>query len=297
MPSRSVKSTGTSKTVRTVDDVFSQLELDLNADASLNDSRERIRRLTVNNSTLERQSIDELHNPLTIFAPIVTEPSSLIKSMFTNNVVLGGVQATSFFYPLCEFSDAPWDFFCCNNDGQSESFLAQLIQSSGLDLIEQVTADNGNKVAYLRRSMNGSDQPINVRVYASNEHPIQLILSQPVSYQQSYISAVGAVCFWPRLNRKRLCRQFTSNVSKMTFPSGKSKYTINIKKMSNTALKNPSNVPSIYTGADNRIEIVTFNNVCKLDKGLFKKEVEAMTNVVYAVSDKSTKYLGNIAGM
>lgn len=297
MPSRSVKSTGTSKTVRTVDDVFSQLELDLNADASLNESRDRIRKLTVNNSTLERQSIDELHNPLTIFAPIVTEPTSLIKSMFVNNVVLGGVQATSFFYPLCEFSDAPWDFFCCNRDGQSDSFVTQLTQSGGLDLVEQVNADNGNKVVYLRRNINGSDQPINIRVYISSEHPLQVVLSQPVSYQQSYISAVGAVCFWPRLNRKRLCRQFTSNVTKFTFPSGKSKHKINIKKMSNTVPRNPSDTPSIYTGADSRIEIVTFRNACNLDKKLFNKEVESMTNVVYAVSDKSTKYLGNIAGM
>lgn len=297
MPSKSIRSTGTSKTVRTVDDVFSQLENDLDVYASLHDSRDRIRKLTFNNSMLEKQSIDELHNPLSILSPVAMNPSHLIKSMFANGVLLGGVQATSFFYPLCQFSDAPWDFFCSNKDGADESFINSLTESGVLEHIEEVNASNGVRVMYYRRTMNGVEQPINIRVYICEDNPLQCILSQTMSYQQSYISAVGAVCFWPRLNRKRLCRQFDTNASRLSFPSGKTKCKINIKRMSVAVPKKTSDTPSIYTGHDDRIEIVTFKNVCNLDKKLFEKQVHSMQSIVYAVSNTSTKYLGDISEM
>lgn len=297
MPSRSIRSTGTSKTVKTVDDVFSVLDQDLDPDASLIESRERIRTLTLNNSSLEKDSIDQLHSPLIILAPVCTNSSALLKSMFINNVMLGGVQSTSFFYPVCEFGSAPWDFFCSSKNDVGDKFITDMRQFSGADQVEDITATNGTRVVYFRRNINGSNQPINIRIYVSAEHPIDIILSLPMSYQQSFISAAGAVCFWPRLTGKKLYRTFELNSSRLSFPIGKTKFVSNISKLTKTTLKKPLGFPHIYTAQDNRIEIVTFRNECSFDKDIFKDKVAKLQNLVYAVSDKSTKYLGNTASM
>lgn len=296
MPSRSVKSSGTSKTVRTVDDVFSQLELDLGPDASISESSHMIKKLTIGNDALRTQSINELYNPVSIFSPIVANAEALVKSMSNYGVILGGIQATSFFYPVCDFADAPWDFFCCNLNG-ADRFIIDMTQFAGVDLIEDVRASNGTRVVYFRRSLNGESQPLNIRVYISNQHPLELVLTQPSSYQQTFICPYAAVCFWPRLNKKGLYRSFESNVNQFNFPSGKTKLRIQMKKLSRTVPKKPSSHPSIYTSKDERTEIITFKNECNIDKTLFKRETTKIQNIVYAVSDKSTRYLGNVSGM
>lgn len=296
MPSKSIRSTGTSKTVRTVDDVFSVLEDELDRSASLADSKRAIDRHTLGNAKLNKDAVNELYNPATILAPTTSNTSMLLKLMFNHKVVLGGIQATSFFYPLCDLSDAPWDFFCCNRY-DSDAFITSVKQSCGMDMIEELSSDNGVRVVYFRRNANGVSKPINIRVYISDDEPLQMVLSQPMSYQQSFVSAVGAVCFWPRLNSKGLCRQFEKNVSKFNFPSGKSKLTINMKKMSRTKPKNPSSGVSIYTAGDDRTETICFENVCKLDKVLFKKEIKKIQSIAYAVSEKSSRYLGEYSDM
>ena len=296
MPSHSIKSSSTFKTLRTVDDVLSQAEETLDVDASLAETYNRIMKLTTHNKNLARDTIEELYDPLKILVPVSANPEALLKSMFMHRVVLSGIQATSFFYPLCEFVDAPWDFFCSNRY-DSEGFIMEITQSCGLDRIENITADNGTRVVYFRRNMNGETKPINIRVYISDDEPVHSVLSQPASYQQSFVSAVGAVCFWPRLNKKKLYRRFDNNISRMVYPTGKTALTINMQKMSRTAPRTPSSTPSIYTAADNRTEMVVFKNKCGADKAAFKKESKKLENIVYAVSDKSTKYLGDMGDM
>jgi hypothetical protein len=296
MPSHSIKSNSTFKTLRTVDDVLSQAEDTLDADASLVETYNRIMKLTTHNKTLERESIDELYDPVKIMIPVSANPEALLKSMFMHRVVLSGIQATSFFYPLCEFVDAPWDFFCCNRY-DSGSFISEITQSCGLDQVEDINADNGTRVVYFRRNMNGQTKPINIRIFISDDEPLHAVLSQPMSYQQSFVSPVGAMCFWPRLNKKRVYRRFDLNRPRMSFPIGRTALTINMQKMSRTAPKNPSTTPSIYSAKDNRTEIVVFKNKCGADKVSFKKETKKLENIVYAVSENSTKYLGDMGDM
>jgi hypothetical protein len=296
MPSHSIKSTSTFKTVRTVDDVFSQLEDVLDPDAGLSESYKKIMRLTAHDKNLTKDSIDVLYDPVEILKPVAANPDAFLRSMFMHRVVLGGIQATSYFYPLCEFVDAPWDFFCCNRY-DSDSFITEITQSCGLDLVENITADNGTRVVYFRRNLNGEKRPINIRVYISDDEPLHSILSQQMSYQQSFVSAAGAVCFWPRLNKKRVYRRFDLNNTRLVFPTGRTALTINMQKMSRTTPKNPSSTPSIYNTSDNRTETVVFKNKCGADKVSFKKETKRIENIVYAVSEKSTKYLGDMGDM
>jgi hypothetical protein len=296
MPSHSIKSTSTFKTLRTVDDVFSQLEDVLDPDAGLSESYKKIMRLTAHDKNLAKQSIDILYDPAEILKPVSANPEALLKSMFMHRVVMSGIQATSYFYPLCEFVDAPWDFFCCNRY-DSDAFITEITQSCGLDLVENITADNNIRVVYFRRNLNGQSKPINVRVYISDDEPLYSVLSQPMSYQQSFVSPIGAMCFWPRLNKKRVYRRFDLNNSRLVFPSGRTALTINMQKMSRTAPKNPSTTPSIYNAKDNRTEMIIFKNKCGADKVSFKKETKKLENVVYAVSENSTKYLGDMGDM
>lgn len=296
MPSRSIKSTSTVKTLRTVDDVFSQVDETLGPDAGLSETYDKIMRLTAHDRNLAAESLDTLYDPIGIFAPMSANPEALLRSMFRHKAVLTGIQATSFFYPLCEFVDAPWDFFCSNRY-DSDTFVTEVTQSCGVDLVEQVTADNGTRVVYFRRNVNGEQRPVNIRVYISDDEPLHSVMSQNASYQQTFISAVGAVCFWPRLNKKGLYRRFDNNRSRLVFPSGRTALTINMRKMSRTAPKNPSSTPSIYTGADNRIEKIVFKNKCGAHKTQFDKESKKLQNIVYAVSEKSTKYLGDTGDM
>jgi hypothetical protein len=296
MPSHSIKSTSTFKTLRTVDDVFSQLEDVLDPDAGLSESYQKIMRLTTHDSKLAKDSIDTLYDPVEILKPVSANPEAFLKAMFMHKVLLSGIQATSYFYPLCELEDAPWDFFCCNKYDPSV-FVMKITQFSAVDVVEEVSADNGVRVLYLRRNMNGKKRPINIRIYISDDEPLHSVLSQPMSYQQSFVSAVGAVCFWPRLNKKRVFRRFDKNNSRMTFPIGRTSLTINMQKMSRTTPKNPSPTASIYTGADKRIEDVIFKNKCSVDNILFDIEARKIKTIVYAVSEKSTKYLGDLGDM
>jgi hypothetical protein len=296
MPSHSIKSSSTFKTLRTVDDVFTHLEELQDRDTGLNDSFNKIMRLTAHDKNLAKDAIDSLYDPVEILKPVSVNPEALLRSMFVHRVLLSGIQATSFFYPLCEFVDAPWDFFCCNRY-DSESFVREIAQSCGIDLVEEITADNGIRVVYFRRNMNGESKPINIRIYISDDEPLHSVLSQSASYQQSFVSAVGAVCFWPRLNKKRLYRRFDLNASRLVFPSGRTALTINMQKMSRTTPKNPSSTPSIYTVVDKRTEMITFKNKCGADSTPFKKETKRLENIVYAISEKSTKYLGDMGDM
>jgi hypothetical protein len=83
----------------------------------------------------------------------------------------------------------------------------------------------------------------------------------------------------------------------MTFPIGRTSLTINMQKMSRTTPNNPSPTASIYTGADKRIEDVIFKNKCSVDNILFDIEARKIKTIVYAVSEKSTKYLGDLGDM
>jgi hypothetical protein len=296
MPSHSIKSTSTFKTLRTVDDVFSQLEDVLDPDAGLSESYNKIMRLTAHDKNLTKQSIDILYDPAEILKPVSANPEALLRSMFIHRVILGGIQATSYFYPLCEFVDAPWDFFCCNRY-DSDGFITEISQSCGLDLVEDISADNRTRVVYFRRNLNGNTKPINVRIFICDDEPFYCILSQPMTYQQSFVSPVGAMCFWPRLNKKRLYRRFDLNNTRLFFPVGRTALTINMQKMSRTVPKNPSTTPSIYNAKDNRTEMIIFKNKCGADKVSFKKETKKLENVVYAVSENSTKYLGDMGDM
>jgi hypothetical protein len=296
MPSHSLKSTSTFKTLKTVDDVFSQLEDILEPDAALYQSFEKILRLTAHDKNLTKEAIDTLYDPVEIFKPVSANPEAFLRSMFVHGVVLSGIQATSFFYPLCEFEDAPWDFFCSNRY-DSDGFVTEISQSSGIDVIEEITADNGTRVVYFRRNMNGKSKPINIRIYISDDEPLHSVMSQPMSYQQSFVSATAAVCFWPRLNKKRLYRRFDHNKSRLVFPSGRTSLSINMQKMSRTTPKNPSSTPSIYSKLDKRTETIIFKNKCGVDKMMFSKEARKIENIIYAVSEKSTKYLGDTGDM
>ena len=106
------RSVASQSTVNTVDDVMSLLNSGVKRDASLSEARDYTRKIAKQNTMLADESVDELESIEGILSPITSNPAVLVNLMLECGAVLGGPQATSFFYPICEHFDCPWDFFC-----------------------------------------------------------------------------------------------------------------------------------------------------------------------------------------
>ncbi len=289
------KSVVSVSTVRTIDDVMSQMDDTIGIDASLRESRDFIKKITKGNRALTTEATDELENIEAILAPITSNPRHLAQLMMKCNAIISGPQATSFFYPICEFNSCPWDIFC--NTKHSQHFIDGYKSSSGSEVIEDIQTDEGIRVVHLRRSLNGMSDSCKIRIFVHNKHPFESVLEMRNSYEQSMITAVGAVCFWPRLQEYKLYRVFDSNPGIKDYPKGNSFYESSIKTGKKTSLRKPMDSPSIYSGIEKRIESVIFKNTCKLDRERYLQNVDVLKSIVYCISNQSTRYLGTTSGM
>ena len=291
MATHSVKSTST---VRTIDDVFSQLDLEM-PEATLAESRKYIKKITSPNHKLEMDSIEKLHDPNVHLSPLAPDTNVLLKHMSKYKAVLGGIQATAFFYPVCGITGAPWDFFC--DAKKADEFINRFPQVTNAELLEDLCGDSGHRVAYFRKNVSGFDSVINIRVFVSESQPIASILDLKCSYEQACISICGAVFFWPKLQQRGLYRSFDSNIGLTQYPRGKSIHSIHTGSMKKTTLKRPSEFPSVYTGIVERVEAIVFSSKSKSVQGEMDKEVRNLQEIVYAVHNTSTRYLGTVGDM
>lgn len=282
-------------TVRTIDDVLSIMDSTLSRDASLSDSRKFIKNIARRDPHLMADSIDEIENIKSLLSPITQNPQVLVNVMAKTGAVVAGPQATSFFYPICDLTDAPWDIFC--HSDSAEEFIRGYKQSSTAEVVEDVHADDGMRVVHMRKSIPAYPTPANIRIFVSNLRPFQSVLQLKNSYEQTVITAAGAVCFWPRLAARGMFRVFESNVGTSCYPRGKTFYRVELNPLKRTRLRKPMEKTEIYTGLESRVESVMFKNICDVDFEDYSLMADILENIVWAVSTSSTRYLGDIAYM
>lgn len=292
MPRGSVAS---GSTVRTVDDVMSQMDQCIGINASLKESRDFIKSVTKGNRALASDAIDEIENVESILSPITSNPRRLVQLMMRHDAIIVGPQATSFFYPICDFDGCPWDMFC--HVKESDRFVDGYKSSSGADAIEDVCTKDGIRVVHMRRSLSGSTNPCKIRIFISPKHPVESVLEMKNTYEQSFISCVGAVCLWPRLQSHRLYRTFCANPGIKDYPRGSTYYESSIRIGKKTSLKKPMETPSVYVGLDKRADSLIFKNTCGLDREQYYKKVGELQSIVYCAFNNSTRYLGTIGNM
>lgn len=124
-------SRNTVSSIRTVDDVLERLSLyeDRHGDTSRKDAVKFVARECAHDERLMREAIKSIHSPLVHLAPIGVNTGLVVKSMAKNSVVLGGYQATAYFYPVVGMTEAPWEFYCDNRVASADSFVEDILQS------------------------------------------------------------------------------------------------------------------------------------------------------------------------
>ena len=282
-------------TVRTIDDVLSAVETTLSIDASLKDSRKFIQNIAKRDPGLMIDAIDEIESIKSILYPIAQNPEVLVDIMSRTGAVLAGPQATSFFYPLCDWGDAPWDIFC--HSSTADDFIVGYRQSSTAEQVEDVNTDDGRRVVHMRKSIAGFATPANIRILVSDTHPLASVLQMKNSYEQSVVTAAGAICFWPKLTSRGMFRVFEDNIGTSCYPRGKTFYTVTLKELKKIKLRKPMGKPEVYIGTDSRIESVIFKNVSNVDHDEHMSAVDMLENIVWAACTNSTRYLGTIGSM
>jgi len=302
MPANSVRSFSTAKstkTAKTVDDVLEMMDEELPRQCSLQESRKFIINRTDGNMQLADDCLKVLQDLMQFFAPVSLDPKALLDIMLRYEIILGGIQATSFFYPLCELFDAPWDFFHKNsgNDMVEQDIISTLTGLCGLNKIESVSSDNKLMVIYFTITIKNSRKPTNVRLFISNEPPIASILEYRHSYNQSFISPSIAVCFWPRLNERGLYRVFDRNTDLDRYPVGTTVFETSMKSMRKAKPRAPQPIPNVHYGMDTRIEYTKMENVCDFDTATFGITYNYYTNIVYAIYNSTTRFVGTVYGM
>lgn len=299
MPRSSHSSKASGTTIRTVDDVFERLSIyeEQHGEVSLEDARQYVSGVCLDDNKLSRDTIKSLESPGIFFGVLCADSKMLLKLMHRTNTVLGGIQATAFFHPIAHLTAAPWDFYCNMSNGSPDEFIMTFGQITMFSRLEDVKSDTGERVVYYRGNVNGTNNPVNIRVFIANRDNMQSVLDLKYSYQQSMISAVGAVCFWPRLMTHKQFRMFKSNGGQSYYPSGKTICPSHIKRPREVKQRTQSTVPSIYTGEDKRIDMVVFENEASISKQDYEKSLANIRGMVYSVFNSSTKYLGTVGDM
>jgi hypothetical protein len=292
----SSKTYNSRSTIKTTSDVYDVLET--KRVDTLREAKRIARKESGKDSKLGDEVIAELESPIGILKPLTSVPESLLKVMFDTNAYLGGIQATSFQYAICSVLDAPWDFFCSSRYGKPESFVTQLGILTLSEKIEHIKSAEGDfEIHIYRKSLNGTRDPITMRVFVCDDHPLQSVLDMKSTHQQSAMSAVGTICFWPNLlsSKPRQYRAFEGNGGLNKYPVCKSKF-----RNRHTKIAPASSIlhtgKRVYSGLD-CTDTVMFDNVVGVPRDAFMKRQDEMKSIVYAVSTNSTKYLGHTAGM
>lgn len=292
----STKTYGSRSTIKTTSDVFDVLES--RGVDNLREARKIARRESGRDSKLADEVLAELQSPIAAFSKLTAVPESLLKLMLETNTYLGGIQATSYHYAVCGVLDAPWDFFCSTRHGDPATFAAQLQVLTLSSKVEHMHSVEGDFDVYIfRKSLNGTHDPITMRVFVSEDHPLASILDMKTTYQQSAISATGTVCFWPDLLsvKPREYRIFEGNQGLNKYPTCKSKFKNRHTKIIPAATPLHGN-KRIYSGVS-KTDNVMFENATNMNQALFNTRQRELVSMVYAACANSTKYLGHMGDM
>lgn len=287
-------------TVQTVDDIMDQMEVNIPPDASLTDTEDYIRRIAGSNVDLARDAISHVRSLESTLGPVTINPKRLIKLMLKYNVLLIGAQATSHFYPICNLTDCPWDFFC--HTKSADGFIDGYTCSSGSDLNEDIRSNDGYRVVYFTRYVNGMSEPCRVRVFVSDNDPLKSLFDMKYSYEQSIICGVGAMCFWARLQRSKLYREFKFNPGIDMYPHSELSFRSNLRIGHKTNLKSHNVDPSVYYGLSRRTRyqfyyIDTDDDDEQYYKDIVRSTIYRIQSIVYASSNHNTKYIGDVSDM
>lgn len=291
---RSTNTTRTYNSTKTASDVLDLL--DTTSDArNLRDAKRFIRRNAAD-ATVAQEAIGMLESPVAILQPISSIPDRLVKSMFECNACIGGIQATSIQMPLCNAIQAPWDFFCSTVHGKADEFVAEFHILTNSEKVEHVqSVEDQFSIHVFRKSINGTTEPLIMRIFVSSMHPFEAILDMKNTHQQSIISACGVICFWPKLMYSKTYIAFENNRGLSKYPSPSVKFTNKHSKLSRIQ-KGVQDKIQIITGLSNT-EHILFENIGGVNAAKFKASQDELRNIAYAVSSKATKYLGHTNGM
>lgn len=112
----------------------------------------------------------------------------LIKLSLNCNVILGGLQATSFFYPLVNFTQSAWDFYYDSREESFQIFIDGINQITMHDVLQD-TKNAGYRIFHMRGSVNGSYHPIDGCIYCRPVDPYTSLLLLPFSHQHSMLTS------------------------------------------------------------------------------------------------------------
>ena len=252
-------------------DVFEELSLyEAKAgDRSHKDAIQFVQKICASDPVLRKEASDALRNPMIYLAPLCADAGPLLRSMAQHNVVLGGYQATAFFYPTVQIAPAPWDFYCSRLEGNPNEFVTTLKSLTIFDTVEDISSDDGKRVVCLRSNMSGSADPVNIRVYIPKTSPYVSVLNLPMSHQQSTLGPYDAVCFWPRLTSRFQHREFRGNSGHRAFPQTATVFPTNLARMTRVSLRHEARKVSVYSSEDNRTEVVPFKNESRISDANF----------------------------
>lgn len=288
------RSTTSKATTATVDSIIQDIEDRHGDECDLDEFKERVRRATKGDKELEEKVMDTTRDPRVLLSNLCLDTSALVSLMVRCGAVIAGPQATSCMYNICSLYSWPWDIFC--NNSKSDYFIDHFIAISGSTVFEDISSKTGHRVVFMRRPISGYTKDCIIRIFSGPKRPMECVLDMSTSYEQSVITPVGAVCFWPELNKARKFRVFLKNKGFREFPIGKSVCQFEVQMRDKVYDDSESRQPQIISGLS-KTNTIIFKNTCNIDAKLYDSMVDELRRIIYCTHKLSTRYLGHISGM
>lgn len=202
--------------------------------------------LAVRANTLINRKVSHL-------TPVCLMPKSLVRLMHDCDAVLESPQATSFSYPLVDFTQSSWDFYCDSRPGLSQKFIDGVNQITMHDIMQHSSKAEGFSIVHIRGNVNEPTHPIYIRIYCGPVDPYTSVLLLPFSHQQSWSKIWTLV----RCNRNKNdcgklqlfgleCELLFKGLARISCPASNC-----INKRSNTKFSSNSRTPLGYLLLDN----------------------------------------------
>lgn len=181
--------------------------------------------------------------------------------------------------------------------GYCRRIYTRVQTSSSAEIVEDVHTCDSMRVVHMRKSMQSYPTPANIRIFVSNTRPFESVLQLKNTYEQTVVTAAGAICFWPKLVSRGIFRAFDSNPGTSYCPKGRTFCNVSMNPIKRNRLRKPMESTEIYTGLISRVESIIFKNTCDIGRDDYSFMIDILENIVWAVSTHSTRYVGDIAGM
>lgn len=260
---------------------------------SLDEATNIVDNICIGNEILRNDVTKILQYPSGFFDLITSDSKSLLQLMYRTNAILGGIQATAFLFFADYINGAPWDFYCSLTDGSPDKFVASFETITTFKHIEYKYHDTGHTIIYYRSYAND----VNARIFIGPKTCMESILDLKYSYEQTAISAVAAISFWPRLNKLNQFLLFKSNPGHSSYLHSNITYIYSITDMRKVRRMNSLTQPSMYSVEDDKAYVVIFDNKISVNQRQYAKTVNSIRGLIYCVFNSSTRYLGTVGNM